>query len=110
MWSARLVVYSAAVFVSFTYIAPIGEYGVYLAGPLASIAIIGDLLLSARFKGTDVASEVATRMAIADRVLGDRGERTLESGNEPDQIKPGQTEDTDPSKRLGPGQDRQPPQ
>lgn len=69
IWSFRILFYCLAVYLSFTYIVPIGSAGVYLAGPIASLAIIADLLLSAKMKKTDVASEVAQRIMIADRVL-----------------------------------------
>jgi hypothetical protein len=88
IWSFRIIVYSLAVYLSFTYIVPIGSAGVYLAGPVASLAIIGDLLLSARMKKTDVASEVAKRIMVADRVLNvDRW--SLGSGNDRDRLDPG---------------------
>lgn len=89
IWSFRIIVYSLAVYLSFTYIVPIGSAGVYLAGPVASLAIIGDLLLSSRMKKTDVASEVAQRIMIADRVLNvDRW--GLGAGTDRDRLDPGE--------------------
>ena len=79
IWSYRIIVYSAAVYVSFTYLFPIGDAGPYIAAPLAALAIAGDLFLTAKFRGTDVAAEVAKRLALADKVLGDRSDRTLEA-------------------------------
>ena len=86
IWSFRIIIYSLAVYLSFTYVVPLGSYGVYLAGPLASLAIIGDLIISARIRKTDIASEVGKRIVIADRVFGNEQSR-LESGSESERLK-----------------------
>jgi hypothetical protein len=75
IWSFRIIIYSLAVYLSFTYIVPIGSFGIYLAGPVASLAIIGDLLISAKMRKTDLASEVSKRIVIADKVLGAENRR-----------------------------------
>lgn len=80
------------------YVAPhFGSFGPYIAGPIAALAIVGDLLLSAKMKKTSVASEVAGRIAFADQIaerVG--GNRTLEA--------PKQAEIGNPDRdRLNPG-------
>lgn len=77
IWCFRVLIYCLGIYISFTFIVP--TIGIYGAAPLAGLAIGAEILMSARMKGIPVSSEVIKRVAVADRVLGDR--KQLEPGN-----------------------------